>query len=234
MGRAQNCADFVGNQFRLNDPQGRLPNNLDLTVIAHGAVPRLFSGGSTSEDLAGFRRVDIHAEPLRKPDPKPPPDVPPGRRQNDRWRARLLDAVVGCIGKNPLTPSPAAGGVSVEIHDLLNNVGMIFRLNGGGGCSPGTPVSYNPSSPFKTFSTDFAIHIEQFQGFANWASGGVVVAGFGPGIDLVTMLGPEACCGAGLVTVPFTGFGTTPSTAVGVGGSEIAGVMQPKTKVFAI
>lgn len=222
--RARNCADFVGNQFRLNDPSGGLPKNLDILVVAHGAIPRLHSGGSTSADLAGFRRVDVFAEPFRPPKPRPPEDKLP-RRPTDRWRVKFSKGVIGCTPIGGI----AVGTLLLEIVDDQNHVGRQFRLFGAGACA-GTPVKSFETNAFIPFTTDLPIHIHQFAGFANWSHGAAGVNVAGAKLDIVTLRGPEDCCGAGsaVIVVPSQSKNpTSPEPKPSFGGATILGTLDP-------
>jgi flagellar motor protein MotB len=232
--RAQNCADFVGNQFRLNDPATQLPRNLDLLVVAHGAIPRLHSGGGTSADLAGFRRVDVFAEPFTTAPPKPPEDREP-RRPTDRWLVKFSKGAIICDAARPKAGA-ASGALLLTIHDRQNNVGQDFTLVGGGACS-GTPLKTFETASFIPFSTDFPIHINQFAGFANWSHGAAGVSVIGVKLDIVTLLGPEACCGAGtvVITVPSQSQKpTNPDPKLSVGGATILGTLDPLGAEFPL
>jgi outer membrane protein OmpA-like peptidoglycan-associated protein len=205
--RAKNVKDFI-EQGLFKHPS-YVPE-----VRGFGIHPESKFFPPTSEALAGFRRVDIHAEPISKSRPRPTPRKPDKPRiPSLRWKARILSSLAAdhTLGVDTFR---------MQIVDLDNNISMVFRYTGIS-VSAGLPLSASASSEFVEFETSQPIRIRNFEGFARHTSAQLQPAG-GISTDFVHLLGPWHCCGADSVYLEFTGvsrfgegFGVGAGTSIG-------------------
>jgi outer membrane protein OmpA-like peptidoglycan-associated protein len=219
--RAQAVADHVG----ANAPTrlGGLAN-YRADVRGLGVDYNGINRPPNSKDLEEYRRVDIIAPNIKDPDPvRPdPPDRPP---RSTHWQARLLNSQGGSVG-------PIQGDrLLLEIVDLKNKLGMVFRYVGGGvGKGPksrfpgGSSFSASPSN-WVTFDVYPEVSITDFEGWATHTAGQLQV-GIGGSFDLLILFGPYERYGCNGVALEFHDF-TLWGKGMGLGASQTGGTLQP-------
>lgn len=176
--------------------------------------------GRTSEQLAGFRRVDIIADPLKRYEP-PKRNVPEPYRGSTRWKARITRSI-------SVESGAGAAWFEMTIMDLHNWFRMDYKFFGiGAGVSPKWSLVSGGSNSWKIFDTKFAIRVWDFEGFARYISGGIAF-GWGYTKDIIHMVGNGA-------TDPvWLEWKLSGGEAVGVGVAFFDGTLKPISKPYIL
>ena len=203
--RAERVRDFLIEQLFPSPPPH---SNFATTVRVYVEHPESQFLPADSEVLAGFRRTDIFAPPVKR-SPQPPVNVPPPNRGSTRWQAR--------ISENRLrwTHGRVPDGHSRPEQQSRNEVSLRWDRVGGrlAGCGRRIGV--------EIFETSLAIRLTNFAGFARHTSAQAQLIA-GPSIDIVHLLGPWHSAGAGTVYLEYVemneqgfNFGINAGTSVG-------------------
>jgi peptidoglycan hydrolase-like protein with peptidoglycan-binding domain len=158
--------------------------NFQSVALSHGVDPDAQFGG-TAQDLAAFRRVDIHAVPARV-FKTAPPDVPP-----EMPRSRNFEVQIN--GSGSVTPPIEIGfifeTVALTIQDTTNRLGMTFVYEGKG-AGLGTSSFGLDDTAFVPIVTSRPVALQEFSGPAMHIC---LIAAAGAGItaDRLELDGPK-------------------------------------------
>jgi hypothetical protein len=203
--RADAVANHIGDAARL----GQYTISYAYASRGRGIDYRGIDRPADSTELAEYRRVDIIAEPVDIPQPKP--NIP-GDLLSSKWKARLVRG--GSGGYGPAT----LDAFDVEFVDTTNNIALTYKYSGVGlGVSPkGMPGFNAEKSSWVTFSTVLKISLMDFEGGAVHLGGQAQVSA-GASIDELKLYGPEAHRGTPRFSLEWIGVSKPWDKGAGIG-----------------